>query len=273
MKLYYYCSYKFSPTGFQLQCIDEHTGAVIPYNSENEDDRLIQQLFSHGGIESAFGRLENRRYYFFIKQLQKTDDTLSESDKGQHWNINFAVSADISDLTSLCAVAYLAYTNVTVFTDLLYHTLSLGDEQASFRVDTALFQELLQQASHAIQADSTPYNPPYALNPDLLSSAVNLLKTQHIQHQLEFVILTATPAYFYKNCRISSRTKIWHGVSLSGETIFDFSPVQTPLSSPTVSQYDDDWSNKAAWALIGIATVTATVVISKCVFGRGKRRK
>lgn len=273
MKIYYYCSYKFSPTGFQLICYDEQNGNVIPYNGENEEDKLIHRFFSHGGIESAFGRLRNGKYYFLIKQLKLTDENLSENEMGKTWNINFAVSAEESELQSLCAVACMAYTNAVGFTNELYDTLSLGDEQLSFNVDILRFKKTVQNALTAAGSGSAQSSTPYDLDPRLFSEAIAILKAQSIKHKLEFVVLSADTDYFYENCKVIRTEKIWHGFSLNGEKLHhNHESDSTAQASHTADAAAYSNGGIFAIAVIGTIVLGTTIVIASKVFGRRGRK-
>lgn len=221
MKIYYYCSYTHSPTGFQKKCFDEVTGEPLLIDKENADDALIVNLFTHGGAETAFGKLKNGKYYFLIKNMDKTDETVSQGSKGRVWHINFAVSAEENELGRLCSLAYQAYSDYNVFINAVFETLSTGDEKDSFYADISKFRENSHKAEQNMaESDKVPRicTCPYKLDAVKLSEALTILKNRAIENLYEFVIFSVSKPYFYKNCNIDTDDKVYHWLSLGENT-------------------------------------------------------
>lgn len=278
MKLYYYCSYKFSPTGFQLQCYDGATGKTLRRDETNSDDKLISHLFSHGGAESAFGCSEPGRYYFLIKQIKIIDTELSQVDKGYQWYINLAVSADKDELPLLQAIAYWAYTDFEAFKKAVYDTLSLGDDEISFRVDTAAFMRCIEKVCQQPQSSEPDYV--FGLDKTQLGDALQILKSGEIKHRFEFVIFSDNSDYFYKNCKIDPTETVYHSASIHADRIEadkqeqPTQPGQGPDDETSASETaKDKYKQIVSKAVAGVAigfcaglVLTGAVVLGKKIF-------
>ena len=203
MKIYFYCSYKFSPTGFQFRCYDTEAG-FVDLSQDNPDDRTIVTLFSRGGSESAFGVIRNSRYYFTLKRIEKFRDSLSDDDLGKSWSICFGVSADASELETLCAAAYGAYTDFERFGDCLLSMLSPGDIETPYHIDTdklaPLFEHYTGIYRAALDGETDAEKCcPYGLDADKFTQACGKLLDQKIGRMLECVVLSSSKEYFYKS--------------------------------------------------------------------------
>ena len=94
IRLYVYCSYKFSPVGFQLGIIDCTEGIrekyLIPKKKSNVID-FIPCFFEEGLIQKSYGYIPERKTYLF---LQKKLSGVSQEDASVTIYINFAFEFD-----------------------------------------------------------------------------------------------------------------------------------------------------------------------------------
>ena len=77
MQAYIYCSYKFSPVGFQIGVIDtaqKSEGYYIPKNPEgNALDNFVAKAFEQGFIKKVYGKEFGGKYIFLVKKLQQNN--------------------------------------------------------------------------------------------------------------------------------------------------------------------------------------------------------
>ena len=76
MQAYIYCSYKFSPVGFQIGVIDTEKISADYYvpkiPEDNALDKFITKAFEQGFIKKVFGQ-ESDKYIFLVKKLQQNN--------------------------------------------------------------------------------------------------------------------------------------------------------------------------------------------------------
>ena len=207
MKIYYYCSYTFSPLGFQFRCYDTDSG-FVKVSNENPDDKMVVTLLTRGGSESAFGVLSNGRYYFTLKRIIKKAAPASDDEPEKTWNINVAVSADSAELPELCALAYGAYTDFVNFGDRIMSTLAEGDGDIAYTIDIKKLEGCISDYSAiylaALSGDVLEgFSCPCDLAPEKLEKALESLCQQSISNLFQCVILSSTKSYFYKNTGFS----------------------------------------------------------------------
>lgn len=70
MKIYLYCSHKYSPVGFQLGIInkDEDNNGLLSLVEDNSKS-LIERLFICSGLLSAFGKISDNKWCCLLKKI------------------------------------------------------------------------------------------------------------------------------------------------------------------------------------------------------------
>jgi hypothetical protein len=73
MKAYIYCSYKFSPSGFQMGKIEYNSSAVDDYiPSGNALNRLVVTAFEQGIVSKVYGFIpDSSTYIYLVKDMKK----------------------------------------------------------------------------------------------------------------------------------------------------------------------------------------------------------
>ena len=103
MKIWLYCSYSGSPTGFRLGCIDS-SGKLV----NEKPHKLLDRCFSYQGITRAYGKIpDSSRYIFFRPIERQKDDSL-------FLNIGFE-STDYSEYKHVCDFFHQFNTNTGIY--------------------------------------------------------------------------------------------------------------------------------------------------------------
>ena len=74
MRAYVYCSYKFSPVGFQIGAFDFDAAQKNFYvPTKNALNDFVVKAFEQGSVSKMYGRLPAGKYIFLVKKLQKNN--------------------------------------------------------------------------------------------------------------------------------------------------------------------------------------------------------
>lgn len=85
MKAYIYCSYKFSPVGFQMGTIEYNPSSVEDYIPNNDSlDKFVVTAFEQGIVRKVYGlNPNNSKFVYLVKDMKKSnvvDDNEGEID-------------------------------------------------------------------------------------------------------------------------------------------------------------------------------------------------
>lgn len=94
MKIWLYCSYSGSPTGFRLGCVDSNdpSGKIIKGNPH----KLLDRCFSYQGITKAYGKIPDSNSYVFFRPIER------QKEDSLFLNVGFE-SADNSEYKHICS--------------------------------------------------------------------------------------------------------------------------------------------------------------------------
>ena len=104
MRAYIYCSYKFSPVGFQIGTIT-YNAAQKDFYVPNKDklDDFVVKAFEEGFVRKVYGLIpDSRKYIFLVKKLQKNNVT-DQNEGTIDFYMNFAFEFDnFNDFNNFC---------------------------------------------------------------------------------------------------------------------------------------------------------------------------
>lgn len=98
MRAYVYCSYKFSPVGFQIGTIKYDAARKNFYvPTKNNLDNFVVKAFEEGFVRKVYGLIPNSdKYIFLVKKLQQNN--VDDPNEGMiDFYMNFAFEFDNSD--------------------------------------------------------------------------------------------------------------------------------------------------------------------------------
>lgn len=104
MRAYVYCSYKFSPVGFQIGTIKYDAAQKNFYvPTKNNLDNFVVKAFEEGFVRKVYGLIPNSdKYIFLVKKLQQNN--VDDSNEGMiDIYMNFALEFDnFGDFNNFC---------------------------------------------------------------------------------------------------------------------------------------------------------------------------
>lgn len=104
MRAYVYCSYKFSPVGFQIGTIKYDAAQKNFYvPTKNNLDNFVVKAFEEGFVRKVYGLIPNSdKYIFLVKKLQQNN--VDDSNEGMiDIYMNFAFEFDnFDDFNNFC---------------------------------------------------------------------------------------------------------------------------------------------------------------------------
>ncbi|MBE8950286.1 MAG: hypothetical protein SR3Q1_06780 [Quinella sp. 3Q1] len=94
MRAYVYCSYKFSPVGFQIGAFDFDAAQKNFYvPTKNNLNDFVVKAFELGSVSKMYGRLPSGKFIFLVKKLQKNN--IDDPNEGTiDFYMNFAFEFD-----------------------------------------------------------------------------------------------------------------------------------------------------------------------------------
>lgn len=95
MRAYIYCSYKFSPVGFQMGVIDYNPATTEDYIPENQSlNKFVVTAFEQGIITKIYGLIPSTAKYVYIIRKLKKNNVIDDNEGEIDLYMNFAFEFD-----------------------------------------------------------------------------------------------------------------------------------------------------------------------------------